>query len=212
VSDVNRKSFMTLAEHDAQMKAEGKWDEVQARLAERQAERDRHWAQLDAYAAPLQQSLHAIDPSIHHWRSLAQKPELSDAVIRVLLEHAVRSDYPEQVKEIVLRSLARPEARPHWSRLVEIFEKNLAGLIDPRFSAQPGFTLAQVADESVMEDVYRLLKNRAFGANRLGLLIPLYRSKSPRSKMVLMELKDDPDLTLEIKRGRRMARKGKLDL
>ncbi len=74
---------------------------------------------------------------------------------------------------------------------MDMFENDTANL-SANLRDTAGLTLAQIADDSVIDDVIRLAKKRRLGDARVPMLVALYRSKDPRAKMLLLKLRDDP--------------------
>ena len=176
------------------------------RVAANEAVRNRHWAALGLAERPIVEALNAVGvdvPSVFH---LADAKKLIPAAIPVLFEH-LRHDYPDQIREIMLRILGRPQLMPRWHELVEIFEHNTLNL-SPDIRYVAAVALMEAGDDTVIDDVIRLVKDQSLGDDRAPLLLSLHRSKNPRAKMTLMELRDDPTLGKEVKRMRRLARRG----
>jgi hypothetical protein len=201
-----RKGYMTLAEHDAQMKTEGKWDEYVARRAQQDEARQKQRDKMAIAEAPLVAALKSAGANVNSaWELVDSREIFPGGVILTLLEHVKKPTYPNEIREGMLRALAALGARDHWSELVEFFEANSLSLpSDLRYVA--ALTLAGSADDSVIDDVMRLVSDSSFGNDRAPLLLPLLRSKDPRAKMLLLKLRDDPGIGKEIKMVRRLAR------
>lgn len=200
-----RKGYMTLAEHHAQLKAEGKWDEYVARRAQQEAERQKLHDAMENAEAPLVAALRSAGVEVQSvWDFVSRQASYSTA-IPILFEH-LRRDYPDEIREGILRALATPEALSHWDELVEIFEHNTLGL-PPERRYVAAVALNGAADDSVIEDVLRLISDQTLGLDRLPLLLTLQRSTNSKAKMLLLELRDDPALGKEVKRLRRLERK-----
>lgn len=179
------------ADHLARMKA--KEDERQKLLAERERE-------AEPVAAALREA--GIDVS-SIWELSGDGLSFPHAV-PVLLEQLKR-DYPDHVRESILRALATPDARHYWDELVALFEHNTAKL-PPSIRYLAALALGASADEKVLDDVIRLVNRKELGFDRAPLLLALVGSKSPKAKMTLLELRADPDLGKEIKKMRRLGR------
>ncbi|AZR24991.1 hypothetical protein [Xanthomonas vasicola] len=195
---------MTLEEHHAQLKAEGKWDDY---LAMRAAKEDARQKSIEEYvknSAPVVAALRRAGVNVNSIEELGGNGEYDPRAVPVLLEH-VSFDYPNRVREVILRRLATPYARKYWGQLVEIFEKNTLSLA-PEIRYVAALALSGAADDTVLDDVIRLLDDKSLGLDRAPLLIALIRSKSPKAKMKLLELRDDPDLGKQIKIFRRLER------
>lgn len=138
------------------------------------------------------------------WRLLDQSVEY-DQAIDLLFQH-VRLDYPDKIKEGILRALAVPNARPRWKELLEFYEKNSLQL-PPELYSLTGMVLAAAADDSVIGDVIRLVMDESKGGDRLPLLLALQRSNVPKARMLLNELRKDPEIGREATRLHRMKRR-----
>ncbi|MBO9766935.1 MULTISPECIES: hypothetical protein [Xanthomonas] len=195
---------MTLEEHHAQLKADGKWDDY---LAMRAAKEDARQKAIKEYAeqcAPVVAALRQAGIDVNSIGELGEDGKSYPEAVPVLLEHLAYS-YSDDVREGMLRELATPHARKYWGQLVEIFENNTLSLA-PEIRYVAALALSGAADDTVLDDVIRLLGDKSLGLDRAPLLIALIRSKSPKAKMKLLELRDDPDLGKQIKTFRRLER------
>ncbi|MBO9748787.1 hypothetical protein J7431_16425 [Xanthomonas phaseoli pv. dieffenbachiae] len=193
---------MTLEEHHAQLKADGKWDDY---LAMRAAKEDARQKAIKEYAeqcAPVVAALRQAGIDVNSIGELGEDGKSYPEAVPVLLEHLAYS-YSDDVREGMLRELATPHARKYWGQLVEIFENNTLSLA-PEIRYVAALALSGAADDTVLDDVIRLLGDKSLGLDRAPLLIALIRSKSPKAKMKLLELRDDPDLGKQIKTFRRL--------
>ncbi len=128
----------------------------------------------------------------------------SDAALRVLLAHAPIL-YPERVREGILRALATPGARTWWPHLVEMYESDTLALPSQIDYLTAG-VLSAAADDTVIDDVIRLASDPNAGFKRVLLLLALKKSRNPKAKMLLNELRSDPVIGKEVKRMRRLER------
>lgn len=126
------------------------------------------------------------------------------AGIPVLVDH-LRHNYPDRIREGILRALATSEAKIFWRDLLNFFEENSLSL-SPELRYMTAVVLNGAADDSVIDDVIRLVRDDQFGLDRMPLLYTLQRSDSPAAKMLLHELRTDPILGKEVKRIRRLKR------
>jgi HEAT repeat protein len=165
----------------------------QKRLADRESE-----------AAAVLQALASAGVEVQTIWELSEGGESCPEAIPVLFEQ-IRLGYPDHVREAILRALATPHARCRWDELVDIFEHNTANL-SPDIRYVAALALSGAADDTVLDDLIRLISNTRLGFDRAPLLLALIRSKSPRAKMALLELRSDPDLGKEIKKMRRLER------
>ncbi|WOB26883.1 MULTISPECIES: hypothetical protein [Xanthomonas] len=200
----NKNGWMTLEEHHAQLKADGKWEDY---LAMRAAKDEAHKKLIEDYAkesAPVVAALNLAGVEVNAIWELGEDGKFDKKAIPVLIEQLAH-DYSDSIKEEMLRKLATPHARNDWGQLLEIFEKNSLNL-SPKIRYVAALALSGAADDTVLDDVIRLLGDKSLGMDRAPLLIALIRSKSPKAKMTLLELRDDPDLGKQIKTFRRLER------
>lgn len=176
-------------------------------LARKQAQEEARQKVRDVMAmaeAPLVVALRSAGVDVQSVWDLVSR-QTYPAAIPILFEH-VRRDYPDAIREGILRALATPETLSRWDELVEFFENNALGLLpEQRYVA--AVALNGAADDTVIEDVIRLVRNPRFGFDRAPLLFALQRSTNPKAKMLLLELRNDPVLGKEVKKMRRLNRK-----
>ncbi|WP_045761764.1 hypothetical protein [Xanthomonas albilineans] len=166
-----------------------------------------HKKAVEDYArkvAPVIAALRHAGFEVNSIQHLSERGIIDSRAISVLLEH-LSYGYSDDVREDILRELATPHARKYWDQLMEIFEKNSLNLA-PEIRYVAALALSGAADDTVLDDVIRLLGDKSLGLDRAPLLIALIRSKSPKAKMKLLELRDDPDLGKQIKTFRRLER------
>ncbi len=196
---------MTLAEHHAQLKAEGKWDDYVARKQDQSNTLARMRAELAAAEAPLVEELRSAGLDIDSVWDLVNTAERYPDAIPVLFEH-LHKPYPEKIVEGILRALAVPESKSGWRDLLSVFEaapsKDSGGL---RWAA--GCALGAAADDGVIAEVMRIVSDLDYGFDRATLLPALGRSHDARASMLLHELRADPVIGKEVKKLRRMNRK-----
>lgn len=203
---------MTLDEADAQLKAEGKWDEFVARREAQDKELAERSARLRVEQAPLLADLGAVGLKVESvWDLVNTSAHYAEAV-PVLLKHLLLP-YSDRTREGIARSLAVPEARGAWSTLVEEYRKAPSGIgikgpgetKEGRLGTKDGLAcaLAATATEKVMDQLVALAKDRTLGISRVLLLSVLKKSKSATAKEAIKELVSDPDLKKEITSWRR---------
>lgn len=102
------------------------------------------------------------------------------------------------VKEDLVRALSVPWARPVAARpLIEEFER-VDERVDPAGTGLRwaiGNALSIVADDSVFDDLVRLVEDRTFGRARQMVVVGLGQSKRPEAVGVLVGLLDDEDVS-----------------
>jgi hypothetical protein len=203
---------MTRDEWEAQLKAEGKWDEFAARREAQQKELAERSARLRVEAEPLLADLDAVGWKVESVWDLVNTSAIYAEAIPVLLKHLVLP-YSDRTREGIARALAVPDARGAWSTLAEEYQKAPQGVgaIAPgetkefRLGTKDGLAcaLAATATEEVMDELVALAKDRTHGSSRVLLLSALRKSKSSVAKEALSELASDPDLKKEIASWRR---------
>jgi hypothetical protein len=200
-----KKGYMTLAEHDAQLKAEGKWQDFVERQDRQQAEREQLWDAVSASEGPIVEDLKKIGIHVQSvWDLVGMESRAYSEAISILLKH-VQEKYPERILEGILRALATPAALKHWGELLNLFEFNSAKLpSNIRYLA--AVALNGAADDSVINDILRLAADARFGVDRAPLLLTLERSRDPRAKMLLLKLREDKEIGKEVRRMRRILR------
>jgi hypothetical protein len=193
-----RKGYMTLAEHHAQLKAEGKWDDYVARTKARDEETARKEREYTDAEAPIVQELQAAGSGVSSVWDLLSTKQPYPRLIPILFAHLDRP-YPERVREGIARALAVPESRPLWDEIVN------------RFLAETDTTthgmkwalhlaIAAAADISVVDTLIRLAVDRRHGRNRAMFVDALARMNDPRARVTLAELASDPDLGGDVQR------------
>ncbi len=193
---------MTAAEHEAWLKATGQYEAMVERKRKLEEERQKRVAEWRKAEQPLVDELRAAGFDVESAWDLFNRKEPWNKKERIrpypealpiLFKH-LQLPYPDPVREGIARALAEPEARSGWGILKRVFEA------DPSQSGSGakfavGLALANAADDSVLEDVIRLACDARHGESRAGLLFALCRSRQPRARAALLELREDPQLT-----------------
>ncbi len=202
---------MTLEEHNAQLKAEGKWDELVARREAQEKVHAARSARLRAEEEALLKDLSAVGWQVDSVWDLVNTSANYAEAIPVLLRHLLLP-YSDRTREGIARALAVPTARTAWPTLVEEYRKAPMGMgpIAPgeaeelRLGAKDGLAcaLAATATEDVMPELVALAKDPSHGPSRCLFLSALKRSKSDMARAALKELASDPDLKKEIASSR----------
>jgi hypothetical protein len=188
-----RRKGMTLAEHDALLKATGQYDSMIERKRQQEAEREKRAAELRLAEAPLVDELRAAGFSVESAWDLVNTPGSYPKAVPILLDHLQRQ-YPDAVKEGIARALAVPEARVGWDLLIRLYRDER----EARSKDGLAVAIAATADDKLIVDVIALAQERQHGVSRLLLLSALERSANPRARAALMALGTDPDLKEEI--------------
>lgn len=200
-----RKGSSTLAEHHAQLKAEGKWDDYVARAKVRDdevARKEREYAQAEA---PLLQELRAAGAELSSVWDLvnSKKPYLH--LLPILFAHLDRP-YPDRVREGIVRALAVPESRPQWNDLVERYVAETDSTTHGMKWALH-LAIAAAADVTVLDTLVRLACDRKNGRNRALFVDALARIDDPRARAALADLASDPDLVGDVRRVAKSRRR-----
>ena len=186
----NSKGSMTLDEHYAQLKAEGRYEAVMERKRQQEEVRQRQaivWQQAEA---PLVNDLNRTG-GVHVasvWDLVNTEGSYPEA-IPILLDHLRRS-YPERVREGIARALAVPDARKGWPILLQAFsEEQDSTTLGVKWAL--ALALGASGTDAELDDVLPLLGDTSLGRNRVPLLSILRRSRDPRSRATLQQLADD---------------------
>src|ERR1700739_370088 len=100
-----RKGYMTLEEHHARLKAEGKWDEYVARKKERDEAVQRKEEEYARAEAPLVKELRAAGLEVDSvWDLVNNKTGPYPQALRILVDH-LRRPYPDAIRDGIARAL-----------------------------------------------------------------------------------------------------------
>jgi len=184
---------MTLAEHDAQLRAEGKWDAFVAQKQEREAAARQRQEELSRAEAPLVHDLRSAGFAVDSVWDLVNTKQSYEEAVRVLLDH-LNGDYPSAIREGIARALAVPEARFAWTTLIKAYRDEM----DQRAKDGLAVAVANTASDEFIPEVIELARNPRHGSSRLLLLAALERSRDPRAHEALSQLVTDPELVKEV--------------
>jgi hypothetical protein len=185
---------MTLAEHDARLKATGHYDTMLERNRLHELERQKRAEEWRGAEAPLVAELKAAGFVVASVWDLVNTPGTYPTAVPILLEHLPRQ-YPAAVREGIARALAVPEAKTGWELLLCLYRDEHEGRVKDGLAV----AIAAVADGDVLEDVIALAGDVRHGPSRLLLLSALERSRDERTRSALKELEADPELQREIR-------------
>jgi hypothetical protein len=197
-----KKPRVTAAELMARLHANPEW--VAARAKEEE-HRQKFAAEMRDAEAPLVKELREAGFDIQSVWDLVNTSKSYSAALPILLEHLQRA-YPAPIREGIARSLAVPPARFGWDILKKLFRE------EQRNRAKDGLAvaIAATADDSLIDQVIALARDRELGTSRNLLLRALARSKVPRAREALIELDADPELQVEVQNIlRRLAKRKK---
>jgi len=147
--------------------------------------------------APIVTDLRQVGEEVESVWDLVNTTRPYPRAIPILLKHLGRP-YPDRVREGIARALAVPGAKVGLGTLLELFSR------DPDQTALGskqtiGRAIAAASDDEVLDDLIALVRDKKHGANRIALLDPLVRSSDPRAHSVLLELREDPELSHEVR-------------
>ena len=166
------------------------------------AERARVRDEIARTEPPLLDALASVGHPVGSVWDLVNTGARYPAAIPVLLEH-LSGSYPPVIREGIARALGVPEARSVW----QVLARRYADESDARVKEGLAVALNGSSDETVLDDLIALARDRQHGASRLLLMSALARSTDPRAQLALDSLSDDPDLHLEVRAiARRKAR------
>ena len=187
-----KRGGMTLAEHDALLKEEGRYEAMVAEHQRRERERLKRQKELRTAERPLIEELRAagfvVDTAWDFVNTNVSYPE----AVPILLRH-LQKDYPDRVREGIARALAVPESKSAWETLRDEFERSE----DPTSQgAKWGIAcaLSVAGHDDVIDDVLRLLAEKRHVRNRVPLLDILARSELERAARALEAMCDDPEI------------------
>jgi hypothetical protein len=193
-----KRKGLTLAEHDALLKAEGRYEEVMAEHRRREAELEREEAELREAEAPLVDELRKAGYDVSSAWDLVNTAVPYASALPILLAHLQRP-YPGRVREGIARALAVPDARFAWDELAQLYRNE-----PPDTDAKHGLAVAlsATADDGHNEELISLARDEKNGESRVFLLQPLAKSPSPEARRALHDLRADPQLRAELERLR----------
>jgi hypothetical protein len=171
----------------------------------RRKEQDEDLAKLDAMyrdaEAPLLKDLAKLGIEVGSVYDLVNDTVAYEQAVPLLLDHLGRR-YPDAIREGIARALSIPAARGlGWQVLVDEYRQTP----DENNRVKDGLAVALsgAADDSVIQDLIDLARDKHNGGSRVLLLIGLRKSRRVEAKLAIIELADDPQLALEIKSWRK---------
>lgn len=200
-----RKGHMTLAEHHALLKAEGKWDAYLARKKDRDEVIQRKSGEFARAEAPLVQELRDAGAQVSSVWDLVNTKKPYPKLLPILFVHLDRP-YPERVREGIARALAVPDSRSRWDELVNRYLAETDTTTNGMKWALH-LAIAAAADVTVLDKLIRLACDRRHGRNRAMFVNTLARIDDPRAQAALVELASDPDLADDVQRVTKKRRR-----
>jgi hypothetical protein len=171
----------------------------------RRAEQEKVMAERRAYlseaASPILADLASVGIVTDDvWKIRTEKKENAKA-IPILLDHLQRS-YPSIIRAGIAQRLAvRASRKIGWKILVNEYRKT--DISDDHVKQSLASALAGASDDSVIDDLIGLAKDKSQGDSRILLLRGIRRSRRPEARQAIEDLANDPDLAKEIKSWRR---------
>lgn len=162
------------------------------RRMQREMEHERLASELSRAEAPLVRDLVASGENVDSVWDLVNTSRAYPSVVQVLLDH-LRQPYPAAIREGIGRALATPHAARHWDAIKHAYEVEQ----EPRAQDGLAVALAAIADDTKLDEILALVKDRSNGASRIFLLKALARSEDRRARAALMDAGTDPDLADE---------------
>jgi hypothetical protein len=168
------------------------------------AEQDEELAKLDAFyrdaEAPLLRDLAKLGIEVRSVYDLVNDTVSYEQAIPLLLDH-LRRRYPDAIREGIARALGIPATRPlGWRVLVDEYRRTPNE--NNRVKDGLAVALSGASDDSVIQDLIDLARDKHNGSSRVLLLLGVRKSKRPEAKQAIIELADDPQLALEIESWR----------
>jgi hypothetical protein len=190
--------WMTAEEHAKQLEADPEYLRLRAEQEKVMAERK---AYLTQAAAPILADLASVGIITDDvWKVRTEKKENAKA-IPILLDHLQRA-YPSIIRAGIAQRLAvRATRKIGWKVLVDEYRKT--DISDDHVKQSIAAALAGASDDSVMNELIALAKDKSQGDSRILMLRGIRRSKRPEARQAIEELANDPDLAKEIKSWRK---------
>lgn len=201
---MTKRNRMTLAEHRALLKKEGRYQEMLDAKAAREAKRLKRAALIREAEAPIVTDLKSAGFDTDSVWDLANRGDSYAEALPILLDHLDRS-YPDNLREIMARALGQPYARFAWDRILQLYRAELGEGAKDGFAA----TISKIVTDELLDDLIALVRDPAQGPSRVLLLSALAKSKRPDARQVLEEMASDPDLEKEIRFLRKIERRCK---
>jgi hypothetical protein len=178
--------------------------EADPEYVRRRAEQDSELAKLDSFLraseAPLVLDLANIGIQVESVWGLVNTSSSYDEAIPLLLDH-LRRPYPDAIREGIARALAvRATRQLGWRILVDEYRRT--EVANNRVKDGLAVALAGASDDSVIQELIDLAKDKDNGSSRVLLLLGIKRSRRVEARQATIELADDPQLAKEIKSWR----------
>jgi hypothetical protein len=119
------------------------------------------------------------------------------SAVPVLIDHLQRN-YPDDVREGIARALAVPAAKTAWQLLIKLYDEatdDTPNQMKTAFAC--ALSGAAGADDAMLDDIARLVRDRSQGTSRTLFLENLAASDRPDLHELLHEAVKDSDLAKE---------------
>jgi len=195
-----KRGAMTLAEHDALLKAEGRYEEVQAVHRRQEEERERHAAELRQAEAPLVKELRKVGLQVESVWDFVNTREPYPEAIPILMEQLEGDyppEYPAKIRSGIARALAVPVlASEDWHVLLRCYRLEP----DPQVRFALSLALQVNARREHYPQLLELVRDPSVGQDRVVFAEALYRFPSDEVTSLLKSLTSDPELGENIQR------------
>lgn len=161
--------------------------------------------QMKARAEAVAANLKAAEPINAHLGHLGLRAKLGaldykrepyDEAIP-LLAAELGKNHPDDILSAISQALAIPASRNYRDLFVRLFRCSLELRSDIRLNL--AVAIARTTDKASLPQLIELLKDKTLGPDRIGLLLYLKaRRRNPEISRLLDELKNDPELCVEI--------------
>lgn len=208
---------MEISKWYALLKERGEWEDfLREQRPHREAWFREEFELLKVASAPLEEALKRSGVSIdgYIWNLLNVDSFKFQQALPILLEHLSR-DYPPEIYNCICHAIAAHKAEFAWDELLRIFVLDPPTLDATATSGRKtciAFALVAIARafEEHVPELFPLLRDRTRnGLERVYFLPVLEESRRDDARLLLEELKDDPDLMSAISaiRSRQRARR-----
>lgn len=186
-----KKNRATAAELLERLQADQEWTE--ARDAREALRLQRLEAQRVA-EKPILEDLKAAGFEVASVFDLIVAGRPYPTAIPILTRH-LEKPYPADVRGVLAKVLAVPEARAYWLQIVSEYKKEPPGWTKDTFAD----TLSVLADEAKLQELIQLAQDPGNGPSRIMFLERLEKAASKQALATVEHLRDDPDLCKEVK-------------
>jgi hypothetical protein len=186
-----RRQAITAEELQAQLEADPQW---RATMEARERERRPRIEKNMADAAPVVADLIAAGFYVHSIGDLYNQRVDYRRAIPILVKWLPRIDNPD-VKETIIRALSVKWTPSEVARvMVDEYRKGVPGDTPWRWAI--GNALTVLATDAVFDDIVEIVRDRRYGRARERAVESLGNMKDQRAADVLVELVDDPEVSL----------------